>query len=116
MYSVNNKKPAPNAELIMQDMKGEPPKKALELTVQYDVDDDSMNSSDQLNKRCGRSLLGLIDNIEALISNQLFPGMPSHFSLSKRMLIQRVSSPSWAVWDVLQVRPPCVGRSVDATP
>jgi len=116
MYSVNNKNPMPNAALIMRDVSGKPLKKAVELTAQYDIDDDSMNSSEQLNKRCGRSLLGLIVNIEAWISNQLFPGMPSHFSLSKRMLIQRVSSPSWAVWDVLQVRAPYVGRSVGATP
>jgi hypothetical protein len=105
MYSVNNNAPAPTSvSLMMQGRNGGSLEKGLELTAQHDGEDESMNNDEQLNKRCGRSLLGLISNIEAWIGGQLFPGMPSHFSLRKRMLIQRVSSSSWAVWDVVQVR------------
>jgi len=71
------------------------------------LEDDSFSllSGMENSKRggCGWSIMSLKSVTETWIANYFFPGMPSHFTLGKRMLIQRVSSNTWAAWDLLQI-------------
>jgi hypothetical protein len=51
----------------------------------------------------GRGLRKLIADTEIWIGNQMFPGLPEHYSLRKKMLMHRSIANSWAVWDSLQI-------------
>ena len=68
------------------------------------TEDDSLNPTEQ---GCAQStaqwLTGFGTNLETWIGQQVFPGMPDHYSLRKKMSIQRSLANSWAVWDTLQI-------------
>ena len=82
------------------------------VSVQPNEEDDSMIVGDAVNSCLDWAAVTIFKPLEMWLGDKLFPGMPSHYSLSKKMLVQRTISHSWVVWDIVQVMLTLVGLIV----